>query len=317
MNTKTKPNLVLVHDASFLGEIRQQLEQYFDIIDGYDPAITYDTKSTLIVMHPFRKSEFHQQILDSGAKIVIDSLCEPTFYCKKNYPELTDALVLSNTNWFWYRENVHNRQILDINKYVPNRTYTYTALMPMHVRRPHRDRLLTVMYPFLDSFIWSYVGKPELGRHLPNDNELQNGILTNDRYFNSEWYDTTCFSLVAETATELPDQEMFITEKTFKPIAFQHPFMIFGLQFTLKYLKSQGFETFENLFDESYDSEIDEVKRLAIIKNNVEQYKNIPYDSITEQKILHNHNHFYNTDLIKTRIRNEICEPLIDYVNTR
>jgi hypothetical protein len=312
-----KPSLVLANDQSFVYEIRLELGRYFNVVDGYDPTKTYDSQSTLVVVHPLNKSEFHQQILDSGVKIVIDSLYEPVHRYKTIYSELTNALVLDNTNWFWYRESILNQKIFEVIGYVPNRTYAYTTLMPMNVQRPHRDRMLTAMHPFLDSFIWSYVGKPELCRHLPNDNKLQNGILDNDRYFNPEWYNETCFSLVAETAVELPDQSMFITEKTFKPIAFRHPFMIFGLPFTLKYLKSQGFETFENLFDESYDSEIDEVKRLAIIKNNVEQYKNIPYDSITEQKILHNHNHFYNTDLIKTRIRNEICEPLIDYVNTR
>jgi hypothetical protein len=317
MNSKNSPTIVLVNDQSFTREIRLELGRYFNVIDGYDPANNYDIQSTLIVIHPLRKSEYHQQILDSGIKIVIDSLYEPTYYCRDNYPELTNALILSNNNWFWYRESILNQIIPEVIEYVPKRTYKFISLMPMNIERAHRDRLLDAMHPFLDSFIWSYANKTGLNRHLPNDIRFDNGAIYNDRHFDPEWYNTTCFSLVAETAVELPDQSMFITEKTFKPIAFRHPFMIFGLPLTLKYLKSQGFETFENLFDESYDSEIDELKRLAIIKNNVEQYKNIPYDSITEQKILHNYNHFYNTDLIKKRIRNEICEPLINYVNTR
>jgi len=317
MNSKNKPTIILVDDQIFINEVRLELDRYFNNVDEYDPTAVYDTCSTLIVLNPHKKSNHHQQILDSGAKILLNSLCEPRYWWRGQYSDLTNIFVLQNINWFWYRESLLYQRMPEFTEYAPNRTYVHTALMPMHVQRPHRDRLLTAMHSFLDSFIWSYVSNPDFCRHLPNDKELQNGRLDNDRYFNPEWYNETCFSLVAETATELSDQEMFITEKTFKPIAFRHPFIIFGLPFTLKYLKSQGFETFENLFNESYDSEIDEVKRLAIIKSNVEQYKNIPYDSITEQKILHNHNHFYNTDLIKKRIRNELCEPLIDYASTR
>jgi hypothetical protein len=317
MNLPDKPTLVLTDDQTLsLSMVKEEIEKYFNVV-FYDPSVEYDKRSTLIVINSIRKSDYHWQILNSGLKIVMDSLCEPTHAVKRLYNDITDVFMLTNTNWFWYRESLINFNNDSLKDYVPNKSYKYLALMPMNIDRPHRNQLLEAMHPFLNSFIWSYIGHARYKKQLPDDLALAFGHLEHDRYFNPIWYDETCFSIVAETAVELPEQSMFITEKTFKPIAFRHPFLIFGLPFTLKYLQEQGFETFENLFDESYDSLTDEVLRLAGIKNNVIQYKKIPYDSCTLEKIQHNHRHFFNQDLIKKRLVKEICEPLMNYVNSR
>ena len=88
-------------------------------------------------------------------------------------------------------------------------------------------------------------------------------------------------------------QPIFVTEKTFKPIAFQHPFMILSNRGTLAYLRSQGFETFENLFDESYDAEINYIDSIKTIVKNVENFEKQPHSQLTLDKIQHNYNHFY------------------------
>ena len=317
MNLLDKPTLVLTDDQTLaLLEVKEELEKYF-FVKIYDPDTDYDTCSTLIVINSVRKSEYYQQILNSNIKIVVDSLCEPGHSYQQIYPDLDNPLVLENRNWFWYSESFNCLRDSAKWNYVPDKTYQYLSFMPMNIRRPHRDQLVEIMEPFLDSFIWSYVDHPLYRKQLPNDKKLDYGYLSDDRHFDPTWYNQTCFSLVAESAVELPTQSVFVTEKTFKPIAFRHPFMIFGLPFTLKYLRSQGFETYENLFDESYDLEIDTLTRLEILKDNVKNYNNVPYDIVTQQKIEHNYNHFFNTELIKQCIRAELCEPLIDYVETR
>jgi hypothetical protein len=317
MNSPAKPTLVLTDDQTLsLFIVKEKIEKYFNVV-FYDPTVDYDKKSTLIVINSIRKSDYHWQILNSGIKIVMDSLCEPTHAFKRLYNDITDVFMLTNTNWFWYRESLIVLNNDSLRDYVPNKSYKYLALMPMNIERHHRNQLLEAMHPFLNSFIWSYIGHVDYKKQLPNDLVLASGQLEHDRYFNPIWYDETCFSIVAETAVELPEQSMFITEKTFKPIAFRHPFLIFGLPFTLKYLREQGFETFENLFDESYDSLTDEVLRLEGIKNNVAQYKKIPYDSCTLGKIQHNWEHFFNIDLITQRMQTEIFNPLLEYVNSR
>lgn len=315
MNSPDKPTLVLTDDQT-ISLIKEEVQQHFNVV-FYDSSVTYDARSTLIVINSIRKSKYYEQILNSEIKIVMESLCEPVHAFKRLYDDLTDVFLLTNTNWFWYRESLINFNNDSLKNYIPKKNYKYLALMPMNLERPHRNQLLEAMHPFLNSFVWSYIGHADYKKQLPNDLALSHGYLEHDRYFNPDWYDETCFSIVAETAVELPEQSMFITEKTFKPIAFRHPFLIFGLPFTLKYLREQGFETFENLFDESYDSKIDESLRLEGIKNNVVHYKKIPYDSLTLEKIQHNHRHFFNQDLIRARLVKEICEPLMEYVETR
>jgi hypothetical protein len=50
-----------------------------------------------------------------------------------------------------------------------------------------------------------------------------------------------------------------------------HPFMIYGNQGSLKYLKSLGFKTFSNWIDESYDDEPDRDVRSTMIVNELEK----------------------------------------------
>jgi hypothetical protein len=317
MNSSSKPTIVRYNGQSFIFPVIQDLSNYFNIEEHYDPAKVYDPASTLMFVSPFRRPLHYQLMIDSGLKIVVDNLCEARCVYETHYANRENLFILENTNWFWYRESLENLSHLDRFNYCPDRNYQRLALMPLNAQRQHRDLLLDAVHPFLDSFVWSYVHHLDIRRQLPGDKQLKDNCLSDDRHFVKDWYDDTCFSLVAETAVELPGQEMFVTEKTFKPMAYQHPFMILGMPNTLQYLRSQGFETYENLFDESYDTELDVQSRIHIIKRNIENYKNIPHDTLTEQKALHNRNHFYDYDLVKKRLRKEIYEPLLNYANTR
>jgi len=96
------------------------------------------------------------------------------------------------------------------------------------------------------------------------------------------------------------EKTVHLTEKVFKPIVARQPFLILSTPGALKYLKSYGFKTFNNVIDESYDEEYDPNTRILKV---VEQLKKIC--SLTEkekkemyEEILptldHNFNHFYN-----------------------
>ncbi len=62
-----------------------------------------------------------------------------------------------------------------------------------------------------------------------------------------------------------------ITEKTYKPIAFMQPFIIFAAPGTLTYLKSLGFKTFDKFWDESYDDITDHEVRFITIMELIER----------------------------------------------
>ena len=75
-----------------------------------------------------------------------------------------------------------------------------------------------------------------------------------------ELYENTFFSIVQET--EFSIYQQCSTEKIMQPIMHCHPFVVIGSPYSLKNLKRLGFKTFDKWWDESYDNEIDDWKRL-------------------------------------------------------
>ena len=99
-------------------------------------------------------------------------------------------------------------------------------------------------------------------------------------------------------------------------MAFHHPFMLLGAPGCLTTLRNWGFETFENLFDESYDQTENLGRRIDIIVKNVDRITIMDYDIITKQKLQHNHQRFYDSVLVQNKVINEIIHPLLQYVNS-
>lgn len=88
-----------------------------------------------------------------------------------------------------------------------------------------------------------------------------------------EYYYDTFYELVTET--EVGENTLFLTEKILKPIALYQPFLLFGNPFSLKYLRSLGYETFPEMFDESYDEEKSLNKRFNMIIQQVLEFRNL------------------------------------------
>lgn len=297
-----KINLLVSHDDmnSFCAEWMQQVLTNFNII-YFEHGKKYDKKNTIIVTNCMKNTNWYKNLYDEGFKIIIDNLWEPL--------QKTKLLghVCVNKNWFWYNESLWYRH-KNLQEYVPNKKYTKDAFVPMNLKKSFRDKLFEIILRDETKYIYSY---KELGYCLPND--------TNDpewqRFFNPNWYDDTWYSIVAETLVDnnLP---LFITEKTFKPIAFYHPFIIVGQPKLLSRLRELGFTTFDNLFDESYDNLNNIDEKLDIIQKNITSFNKEPYDKFTHDKIAHNHNLFFNKQLVLSRIKQEIIEPILNYAET-
>jgi hypothetical protein len=80
---------------------------------------------------------------------------------------------------------------------------------------------------------------------------------------------STAISVVLETVVD--DSKIHLTEKILRPIACGHPFLLAAGPGALSYLRSYGFQTFDSVFDESYDREPDTVKRLELIVSTMQQ----------------------------------------------
>jgi hypothetical protein len=118
-------------------------------------------------------------------------------------------------------------------------------------------------------------------------------IDTDDLVKNRAWldndtdylYNNTYFSLVSETnyySDPKFDGGRFITEKTFKAITCEHPFILATLPNTLPLLHELGYKTFSPYIDESYDSETDDYKRMLLIVKEVERLSNLSNSELRE-----------------------------------
>ena len=69
----------------------------------------------------------------------------------------------------------------------------------------------------------------------------------------------------------------WITEKTIKNLYLGKPFIMFSGPYSLKLLKENGFQTFNNWIDESYDEIINSYDRLEAIKKEIDRLASKSY----------------------------------------
>jgi hypothetical protein len=276
------------------------IAQYLDF-EPWDPDTTYPAGTLFYVNCLNYTAELARQLQDQGFKLLIDNLWEV------DPGPAPGAHRITCDRWFWYNESLWY-QHLELDQYRPQRDFRNLALMPMNRRRAHRDDFMGRID--LDRMLWSYV---DAGRQLPGDKDTVNW--ETQRYMNPVWYDTTYLSMVVESLVRPGSKytPTFVTEKTTKPLAFQHPFLVYGNRGTLRTLKNWGFETWSHLWDESYDEiqQADERGRVvAALLNSIEV---LPHTPETLKKLQHNRNHFFDSALVRRGIIKEIIEPIIEY----
>jgi hypothetical protein len=294
--------------------MRGLLDRYFDI-EIYQSGRTYDKTTTILAVNSFKLGYpnpdfWYREFLEQGYKVIVDNMWEIESFLPDHFTDWTgNCFVAQLPNWFWYNEAIWY-DYLGYRSYEPARTYQHRALMPMRVDRSHRREMVIELCGVLDHMIWSYNAH---GRSLPDDLPVDHPDY--QRYFNPAWYNNTHFSVVVES--QVDNLTIFVTEKTFKPMAFQHPFVIMAQAGHLNYLRSQGFETYSNLFDESYDTIPNWLMRLKAVTSTIKNFDLQPYDKLTQQKIAHNYTRFYDLDLVESRLVTELINPIYDYAESR
>jgi len=92
---------------------------------------------------------------------------------------------------------------------------------------------------------------------------IKNDVFSNFLYTTKSHYSETYFNIITETSFE--NNSLNLTEKSFKALANCHPFLIIGDCKSNEYLRTLGFEPYNDLIDYEFDSIVDNQKRL----NNV------------------------------------------------
>jgi len=94
-------------------------------------------------------------------------------------------------------------------------------------------------------------------------------------------YNRTAYSVVAETCYS--NEFVFFTEKTAKPIIAKRLFVMFAGQGYLARLRELGFKTFNDIIDESYDSEPDPNRRWGMACDQLLLLTQKPQDQVLNQ----------------------------------
>jgi hypothetical protein len=139
-----------------------------------------------------------------------------------------------------------------------------------------------------------------LSQPLILDCETSTGSLSADfghREF--ELWKSGLWHIVTETV--FYHNKLHLTEKIFKPIVAQRPFMLAAAPGNLAYLKSYGFQTFDQWIDESYDNIQDPDQRLQAIVDQTSRLCAMSDSELRQmhqemQPVLeHNFNHLWTT----------------------
>jgi len=150
-------------------------------------------------------------------------------------------------------------------------------------------------------------------------NNEQNDLYYINRITDQVFLDTWV-TIISEASFDDSDETIFISEKTFKPIACMHPFIFLGNRGSLPKLREMGYKTFDGFIDESYDnlSTLDrmaaiirEIKRIHAIKDKVAWF-----DSMRDI-LEHNYNVFHNSKLKPNRAHTELFNYYNEYFNIK
>jgi hypothetical protein len=99
-------------------------------------------------------------------------------------------------------------------------------------------------------------------------------------------YNETYFSVVTETLffiKERPgDYGRFLSEKTFKPVAMKHPFIIVSTPRFLEKFNELGYKSFRPWINEDYDLENDDATRMMMIIREIERLVNLSAAELEE-----------------------------------
>jgi hypothetical protein len=146
-----------------------------------------------------------------------------------------------------------------------------------------------------------------------NDNKLQDYFFDNQTSssasadYNNDDYQSCAIEVVLETLFD--DTRIHLTEKTLRPIACGHPFILASTPGSLEYLRSYGFQTFEGLINEEYDLINDPVERLTAIIKIMKTVTNMPsgdkFALFEKMKVIarYNQERFFSDDFQNQVIR--------------
>lgn len=164
---------------------------------------------------------------------------------------------------------------------------TYISFSEMNIERQTKSFMQSIPHGVMQN--WSMnipittIAKLNARLPLIIDNETNINQMCEDRgNVSRPYYQNSLISLITET--NFDNDEVTLTEKSYKPIKEKHPFIIVGVNGALKGLRKSGFKTFSDFWDESYDEIVDAGQRMQAIRNVIEYISTWDNDRILDFK---------------------------------
>jgi hypothetical protein len=306
--------------------IEKNIAEYFTL-SVFDQNKNYDKQSTIFSANFYQyqqNKDAIDKLIADGYKIIFENLHEAQpilqeYLDKPNLLFMTGARrqkfirpnVVQIPLYFWYCESkAWAGSVLDYKNIPRINNFKKKFLLMMNYDRPFRTEIHNKFSDIVQDAVYSFVDK---GIRLEGD--IDRTTMYWDRHINPNWFNTTQFSVVVET--QMDNWDLFMTEKTMKPLALQHPFISLGCVNTLKAVKQAGFELFDNLFDLSYDSVESHFARIDHVYQQVKNYNLTGYDQLTMDKIAHNYDWFYNSQEVDRRFRSDVIDPILAFFMER
>ena len=206
-----------------------------------------------------------KKLVSLGFKIIVSEPWESRTTIKEklntvHIDHLDYTFWACDASWFWfYMYDRHKDKKFTFNHAEKKFDFFYLNKQA----RPHREQLFDLLYNtgLLDCSLYSFTSQ---GIALNRDYELPwardpypyKGL---DQDIYELPYNHSAYNIVSETQI---DEEIFITEKIWKPVIAKQIFVVHAKPFYLKDLRELGFKTFDGIIDESYDSETDPRRRI-------------------------------------------------------
>jgi GDP-L-fucose synthase len=314
LEIKNKKNVRLIFSSVHEGK---NLNGFLESLIKYKNEFGIDKKQIIIITINFVANNFSD---------FFTIITEPflLYFISKNYSEVLSTINLSPSHGLCdtddYINNSKKQFFLSYNKNCNrvHRAYFLLWLIKNNLNLDTKFSLLIKneinlknLYIHLKESksenindLWKYYDSFENMGEVILDwdyNNNPNDIYSNTGYSTKSHYTNTLFSVVTETTFE--NDSLNITEKSFKPLANCHPFIIIGdLHIHVK-LKEFGFELYDDLIDYSFDSIYDNLERLDAVTKEIKRIYELGNDFILS---------WYKKNINKIKKNKEV---LLEYSN--
>ncbi len=228
---------------------------------------------------------------------VLDIPANKVMYITSAYDSMPSINYLITDGFEFVQQN---RSTKTPNIRTPKKRFIY----PNHRWRPHRPALVALLFSkgllehgYIslrkadDNKTWiDYCDQicqqfPELNQYKSSLYDMPE-LYIDDVDFNvgypkeldQSYYNDSYFSIVSET--NFYNDSRFFSEKTYKNIDYEIPFILVSRPNSLSLLREKGYKTFSPYINEDYDLETDNNKRLRMIADEVERLCNLSEDEL-------------------------------------